>query len=68
VLSILKWSATATLIVGFGLFSAGVEIGWYFQILGGFMWATAAWIMRDRPLIWTNMAMTTVGILGKLFG
>ena len=64
----LKWVATATLIVGFGLFSAGIGLGWYLQILGGILWLAAALWMRDKPLIWTNAAMTTVGIIGKLFG
>jgi len=67
-LNALKWTATATLIVGFGLFSAGIDFGWYLQILGGFIWFAAAAIMRDKPLMWTNGAMTTVGIIGKLFG
>lgn len=64
----LKWVATATLIIGFGLFSAGIELGWYFQITGGILWLTAAIWMRDKPLIWTNGAMTAVGIIGKLLG
>ena len=64
----LKWAATVALIVGFGLFSAGFDIGWYIQITGGVIWFTAAVIMKDKPLMWTNGAMTTVGIIGKLFG
>jgi hypothetical protein len=64
----LKWVATATLIVGFGLFSAGIGLGWYLQILGGILWLAAALWMRDKPLIWTNAAMTTVGIIGRMFG
>lgn len=67
-LETLKWVATATLIVGFGLFSAGIELGWYLQITGGILWLSAAVWMRDKPLIWTNGAMTAVGIIGKLFG
>jgi hypothetical protein len=65
---ILKWVATATLITGFGLFSAGIDFGWYLQITGGILWLTAALIIKDKPLIWTNGAMTAVGIIGKLFG
>jgi hypothetical protein len=65
---ILKWVATVTLIVGFGLMSAGITEGWYLQITGGVIWLTAAVIMKDKALIVTNGAMTTVGIIGKLFG
>lgn len=64
----LKWVATATLILGFGLFSAGIEFGWYLQITGGILWLTAAVIIKDKPLMATNGAMTVVGIIGKLFG
>ena len=64
----IKWFATALLILGFGLFSAGVDIGWYIQIAGGIVWFGAAVYMRDKPLMATNGAMTTVGIIGRLFG
>ena len=64
----LKWVATATLILGFGLFSAGIEFGWYLQITGGILWLTAAVIIKDKPLMATNGAMTVVGIIGKFFG
>jgi len=64
----LKWVATVTLIIGFGLFSAGVPEGWYLQILGGIIWLMAGIRMKDKPIIFTNGAMTTVGIIGRLFG
>ena len=63
---VLKWVATVTLIVGFGLMSAGITEGWYLQITGGIIWLTASIIMKDKALIVTNGAMTTVGIIGKL--
>lgn len=62
---ILKWTATAFLILGFGLFSAGVAVGWYLQIIGGLIWLTAGIRMKDKPIIITNGAMTAVGIIGK---
>ena len=65
---ILKWVATVTLIVGFGLMSAGITEGWYLQITGGVLWLTAALILKDKALIVTNGAMTAVGIIGKLLG
>lgn len=67
-LNILKWTATGTLIAGFGLFSAGIDYGWYLQILGGIIWLVAAVIMKDKPLMWTNGAMTLVGIIGRVLG
>jgi len=63
---VLKWVATVTLIVGFGLMSAGITEGWYLQITGGIIWLTASIIMKDKALSVTNGAMTTVGIIGKL--
>jgi hypothetical protein len=62
-----KWTATAMLIIGFGLFSAGIDFGWYIQISGGVVWLAAAIVMKDKPLIATNGIMTTAGIIGKLF-
>jgi hypothetical protein len=68
VLETLKWTATALLIVGFGLFSAGIDYGWYIQIGGGILWFIAAIIMKDKPLIATNGIMNAAGIIGRLFG
>ena len=64
----LKWIATACLIVGFGLFSAGNDFGWYIQIGGGVLWTMAALRMNDKPLLITNVVMITVGIIGKFLG
>ena len=50
-LNALKWVATATLIIGFGFFSAGYGFGWYLQILGGLIWMVAGIMMKDRPII-----------------
>lgn len=66
-LEIIKWTATTLLIIGFGLFSAGIGFGWYLQIAGGIVWFVAAVIMNDKPLMATNGIMTTAGIIGKLF-
>lgn len=62
---VLKWAATAFLILGFGLFSAGVAVGWYLQILGGLIWLIAGIRMKDNPIIITNGAIIAVGIIGK---
>ena len=66
-LELIKWIASAMLIIGFGLFSAGIDFGWFIQIAGGFVWLLAAVIMKDKPLIVTNGVMTTAGIVGRLF-
>lgn len=63
----LKWAATACLIVGFGMVSAG-QFAWiYLQLFGGVLWLTASVIMRDVPLIVTNGIMTAAGIAGLAY-
>ena len=66
-LAVLKWSATAALILGFGAVSAGFYDWIYLQLAGGAMWFTASVIMRDVPLIVTNGVMTAAGTLGLLY-
>jgi hypothetical protein len=66
-LQYLKWTATACLIVGFGLVSAGEFDFIYLQLLGGALWFTASLIMRDTPLIVTNGVMTVSGMLGLTY-
>ena len=68
VLETLKWTATSFLIVGFGLFSAGIDFGWYLQIFGGMLWFVASVIMKDKALMATNGVMTSVGVIGRLLG
>lgn len=63
----IKWTATACLVVGFGMVSAGFFNFIYLQFAGGLMWLTAAVMMKDRPLIVTNAVMTTAGIAGLLY-
>ena len=66
-LAVLKWTATACLIVGFGLVSAGQFDFIFLQLFGGVLWLTAAVIMRDVPLIVTNGVMTAAGIAGLIY-
>ena len=66
-LDTLKWTATACLIVGFGMVSAGFFNFIYLQFAGGLLWLSAAVIMKDHPLIVTNAVMTTAGIIGLLY-
>lgn len=71
-LEVIKWSATAILIVGFGFASYGVyPLGPLIQLAGGVLWFTASVKMRDLPLMVTNGVMTSVGaaaLLLKYFG
>ena len=66
-LAVLKWSATAALILGFGAVSAGFYEFIYLQLLGGALWFTASVIMRDVPLMVTNGVMTLAGVLGLMY-
>ena len=66
-LAVIKWTATAALILGFGAVSAGFYDFIYLQLAGGAMWFTASVIMRDVPLMVTNGVMTAAGTLGLLY-
>jgi hypothetical protein len=66
-LAVIKWTATAALILGFGAVSAGFYDWIYLQLAGGAMWFTASVIMRDVPLMVTNGVMTAAGTLGLLY-
>ena len=61
----LKWVATATLIIGFGLFSAGIEQGFWLQITGGILWLVAGYFMKDKPIMCVNLCMTLAGLIGR---
>jgi hypothetical protein len=63
----IKWIATACLIVGFGMVSAGHMDFLYLQLAGGALWFTASVIMRDIPLMVTNGVMTAAGLLGLAY-
>ena len=65
VLDTLKWAATVALIIGFGLFSAGVEWGFWLQITGGILWLVAGYYMKDKPIMCVNLCMTLAGLLGR---
>jgi len=66
-LNTVKWTATALLIIGFGLVSAGFYTAIYIQLLGGVLWLAASIIMRDTPLIVTNGVMTLAGVIGLAY-
>ena len=63
-IEIVKWLATGTLIVSVGFNGLGMHpIGPIVQIIGGLLWSTAAFTMKDKPLIITNVVMTAIGII-----
>lgn len=66
---ILKWIATAILIVGTFVNAGFPELypmGPALLVLGGVFWLMVALIWRESALIVTNIVLTTVGIGGIL--
>ena len=71
---ILKWIATATLIIG-TVFNAGFPdlypVGPLILAAGGYIWLIVSIIWKDWALIATNIVMSTTGLvltLINLFG
>ena len=63
-LDAIKWTATITLIAGSYINAAGYTAGPIVLIAGGVLWLIASFMMKDRPLIATNLMMTLAGSLG----
>lgn len=64
---ILKWVATAILIIGTAVNSLGFyPAGPIILAIGGIVWLTVSVMWREWALIVTNGVMTTVGIVGML--
>ena len=64
----LKWLGTVTLILGtavngLNFYPQGVLV----LALGGAFWLTAAVMIRDRPLIVTNLVMMLTGLTGVVY-
>lgn len=63
---ILKWVATATLIVG-TVFNAGFPdlypVGPLILAAGGYIWLVVSIIWKDWALIATNIVMSTTGLV-----
>jgi len=64
----LKWLGTATLILGtavngLNFYPEGVLM----LALGGAFWLAAAIMIKDRPLIVTNLVMMLTGVLGVVY-
>jgi hypothetical protein len=66
--AILKWTATAILIVGTGVNGLGMyPEGPALLVLGGFIWLIVAIRIKDAPLIVTNLVMSTVGLAAIVY-
>jgi hypothetical protein len=66
--SVLKWIGTVILIIGtavngLNFYPAGVLI----LAFGGFVWLAAAVILKDLPLIMTNLVMSLTGLAGVVY-
>lgn len=62
---ILKWFATAVLIIGTGFNSLGFyPTGPLLLILGGLIWLVVGIMWREASLIVTNGVMLVVGVTG----
>ena len=66
--SILKWTATAILIIGTAVNGLGMyPEGPALLVLGGFIWLIVAVRIKDAPLIVTNLVMATVGLAAIVY-
>jgi len=64
-LETIKWIGTILLIIGIYFSSRNVyPLGPSVQLIGGLFWLWAAFIMRDKPLVVTNLVMSIVGLTG----
>ena len=66
--AILKWTATAILILGTAVNGLGMyPEGPALLVLGGFIWLIVAVRIKDAPLIVTNLVMATVGLAAIIY-
>jgi hypothetical protein len=66
--SILKWTATAILIIGTAVNGLGMyPEGPALLVIGGFIWLIVAIRIKDAPLIVTNLVMATVGLAAIIY-
>lgn len=66
--NILKWVATAFLIVGTLINALGIyPLGPILLLLGGFFWLIVAILWKEIALIVNNAALTLMGIGGLLY-
>lgn len=66
--AILKWTATAILIIGTAVNGLGMyPEGPALLVIGGFIWLIVAIRIKDAPLIVTNLVMATVGLAAIIY-
>lgn len=66
---ILKWCATAVLIVGSFVNAMGYyPLGPIILLVGGLLWVTVSVIWREPALIVTNTVMSLAGAIGLIVG
>ena len=64
---LLKWFATAILIVGAGVNGLGIyPLGPIILAVGGYVWLIVAVMWREWSLVATNFVMSTVGVITLL--
>lgn len=64
----LKWLGTWVLIAGTAVNGLNIyPLGVLMLALGGLLWLAAAVILKDRPLIVTNLVMTVTGLAGVVY-
>jgi hypothetical protein len=67
-LTILKWVATAMLIVGALTTALNIyPLNILLNTLGGILWSTAGVLMKDKPLITVNATLTIIYGLGAIY-
>ncbi len=65
---VLKWAATATLIIGTAVNSLKVyPLGPIILVMGGLMWLVLSIRWKEPSLIVTNLLMTATGIVGLVY-
>ena len=64
----LKWTGTWVLIAGTAVNGLNIyPLGVVMLALGGLLWLTAAILVKDRPLIVTNLVMSLTGLAGVAY-
>ena len=67
-IKLMKWTATAILILGTAVNGLGYyPLGPLLLVLGGLIWLAVAVKLRDLPLIVTNLVMSVVGLVAVLW-